>query len=301
MTMRPVAAICRVLGVGRATVYRACAPRPRRYAKAHDRTVAAQIRAIIRGRGSYGYRRVTALVNRAFGAAYNRKRIRRVMELNAWTLPRALKRRSGRAHTGRVRRDGSNERWCSGSFEIGCRDGDVVEVAFAIDCCDRECLAHVAETRDLCGADIRALIGQAVAARFGEGRPPTPVQWLSVNESMYTALETVIAAERLNLAPVTTPAYSPQSNGLSEAFVHTLRRDYLDGAELASADALLEQLPRWIADYDRVAPALRTRLWGAAGIPASAAGSRDRLGQPVSPQSGSTTGPDELAQDGSGP
>ena len=94
----------------------------------------------------------------------------------------------------------------------------------------------------------------AVAARFGEARPLAPVQWLSDNGGMYTALETVICAERLGLAPVTTPAYSPESNGMAEAFVHTLKRDYISGADLSSAAALLDQLPAWIADYNGLAP-----------------------------------------------
>jgi putative transposase len=62
----------------------------------------------------------------------------------------------------------------------------------------------------------------------------------------------VIRAERLGLAPITTPVRSPESNGMSEAFVSTVRRDYLDGAELGCAAAVLEQLPRWTADYSHV-------------------------------------------------
>lgn len=80
------------------------------------------------------------------------------------------------------------------------------------------------------------------------------MQFLSDNGSIYTAIETVITAERLGLAPVTTPAYIPQSNGMSEAFVRTLRRDYLDGADRSSAASVLEQIPRWLADYNGVAP-----------------------------------------------
>ena len=96
---------------------------------------------------------------------------------------------------------------------------------------------------------------RAVAARFGAGeRPDAPIQWLSDNGSIYTALETVITAERLHLAPITTPAASPESNGMSEAFVNTLRRDYLAGADLSSAAAVLDQLPHWMADYNAIAP-----------------------------------------------
>ncbi|GJG89299.1 integrase [Gemmatimonadetes bacterium T265] len=228
-----------------------------RYTWADDRPVAAQVRAVIRDRATYGYRRVTALVNRACGTKYKPKRVRRVMARNGWTLPVRVRRRSGRAHPGRVARDGPNERWCSDSLLVPCTNVEVVEIGFVLDCYGRECLAALRQPRDLCGADIRALMGQAVAARFGEGRfgegrATPPVQWLSDNEEVYTALETVIAAERVGLAPVTTPAYSPESNGTAEAFLKTLKRDYVDGADLSSAAAVLDQLPRWAADDNGV-------------------------------------------------
>jgi len=52
----------------------------------------------------------------------------------------------------------------------------------------------------------------------------------------------------------TTPAASPESNGMSEAFVNTLRRDSVAGADLATAALVLEQIPAWIGDYTAVAP-----------------------------------------------
>ena len=123
-----------------------------------------------------------------------------------------------------------------------------------MDCHDREALAVVAEARGITGEDIRRLIRQAVFARFGAQSPAEPIQWLSGNEAIYTALETVIQAERLGLTPITTPVASPESNGIAEAFVHTLRRDYLDGADRSSAERILEQIPAWIADYNANAP-----------------------------------------------
>ena len=47
-----------------------------------------------------------------------------------------------------------------------CRYGEVVEIGFALDCCDRECLAVVAEPRALTGAHIRRLMHAAAAARL---------------------------------------------------------------------------------------------------------------------------------------
>lgn len=255
MTGRKLAPICRTLGISRACAYRESVGRPARYVRADDRVVTAQMRTVIRARASYGARRVRALVNREFATGYNLKRIQRLMDVNGWKLPRATRRRTGRAHRGLIQRAVSNERWCSDVLEIACWNGELVQLGFVLDCHDREALATVAAPRDLLGTDIQQLMQQAVAARFGAGaRPDTPLQWLSDNGSIYTAIETVITAERLHLVPITTPAQSAESNGMSEAFVNTLRRDYVAGADLATAALVLEQIPAWIADYNAVAP-----------------------------------------------
>jgi len=255
MTGRKLAPICRALGISRACAYRESLGRPARYLRADDRVVTAQIRTVIRTRASYGARRVRALVNREFATGYNLKRIQRLMDLNGWKLPRATRRRTGRAHRGLIQRDVSNERWCSDVLEIACWNGELVQLGFVLDCHDREALATVAAPRDLVATDIQQLMQQAVAGRFGAGeRPDAPIQWLSDNGSIYTALDTLITAERLHLVPITTPAASPESNGMSEAFVNTLRRDYIVGADLSTAALVLEQIPAWIADYNAVAP-----------------------------------------------
>lgn len=254
MTGRPLARIARVLGIGRATAYRDRGPRASRYQRRDDPLVYQQLKSVLRERGSYGYRRATVVVNRSFGTRYNRKRIQRVMRLSGLAL--AVRRRAGnrRAHRGIVAMPGSNQRWCSDKMTIVCWNGEVVELVFAVDCHDREAMAVVAEARAIDGADIRRLMRKAGFARFGNQRPADPVQWLSDNEGIYTALETVIAAERLGLTPITTPVASPESNGIAEAFVHTLRRDYLDGADRSSAERILEKIPAWIADYNENAP-----------------------------------------------
>ena len=109
--------------------------------------------------------------------------------------------------------------------------------------------------RESVGADIQLLMQRAVATRFGTGeRPDVPIQWLTDNGSIYTALDTPCATERLHLVPITTPAASPQSNGMSEAFVNTLRRDYLAGADRSTAALVLDQIPTWLADDNAVAP-----------------------------------------------
>lgn len=254
MTGHPLAAICRTFGVSRSTAYRTSSERSCFYERVEDAQVLEEIREITRRRASYGYRRVTARVNRLFKRTYNPKRIRRVMRIHDLQIPPRVRRRTGRAHTGRIATEQSNVRWCSDALEIACWNGEIVQVGFVLDCCDREALAWVAAPRDLTGENIRVLMSRAVEARIPEGKAGSTLQWLSDNGSIYTALETQIHAERLGLVPVTTPARSPQSNGMSEAFVNTLRRDYIEGAELWSAAQVIAQVPEWIEDYNEQAP-----------------------------------------------
>jgi putative transposase len=250
-------AICAVLGIARRTAYYVARARPGgRHHRAADQSVLEQIRAVTNRRATYGYRRVWAMVNRTFRTHYNRKRIRRVMQLHGLMLPPRVHRRHGRPHLGQIQQPASNQRWCSDVFLIPCWSGEVISVAFAIDCHDREVPAFVASPRPLTGADIRMLMDRTLWARFGDAtlKAPHAIQWLSDNGPQYTATATVLYAHELGLVPITTPAYSPESNGLAEAFVGTFKRDYLGDADLRDAESVLTQLAGWIDDYNTQAP-----------------------------------------------
>jgi transposase InsO family protein len=253
----PVTVICQALRVARRTAYYVARARADgRYHRTADPTVLEQIRAVTNSRATYGYRRVWAMVNRTFRTGYNRKRIRRVMQLHGLMLAPRVHRRHGRPHLGRIVQPASNQRWCSDVFLIPCRSGEVLSVAFAIDCHDREVFAWTASPRPLTGADIRTLMDKALWTRFGEAmlKAPHAIQWLSDNGPQYTATASVLYAHELGLVPITTPSYSPQSNGLAEAFVKTFKRDYVDGAEVRDAETVLAQLSGWIQDYNTRAP-----------------------------------------------
>lgn len=257
MTGLPVAAICRTLQIARRTAYHVPRVRPEGgYCKPEDETVLRQIRSVTNSRASYGSRRTRVMVNEACRTKYGRHRIRRIMRRNGLMLAPRVHRRHGRPHLGQVRQPASNQRWCSDIFLIPCWSGEVVSVAFVIDCHDREVLAHVAAPRSLKGSDIRTLMERALWKRFGEAALKTPqsIQWLSDNGPQYTATESVFYAHELGFEPITTPAYSPQSNGMAEALVKTLKRDYVAGADLRDAESVLLQLEGWIEDYNTRAP-----------------------------------------------
>ena len=95
---------------------------------------------------------------------------------------------------------------------------------------------------------------EAVEKRFGSYRAPEGVEVLSDNGSAYTAKETRIFARQLGLKSCFTPVASPQSNGMSEAFVKTLKRDYVRVNSLPNAETVLNLIGEWIEDYNNNHP-----------------------------------------------
>jgi putative transposase len=126
-------------------------------------------------------------------------------------------------------------------------------VAFALDCCDREAMSFVATTSGITGEDVRDLMVAAVEHRFGRvNRLPVKIEWLTDNGSCYLARETRRFATDVGLVPCTTPLESPQSNGMAEAFVRTLKRDYVRVSPVPDAETVLRQLPSWLAHYNHL-------------------------------------------------
>jgi transposase InsO family protein len=253
--------IAETLGVARSNLIERQARPPRGrgpYRKPEDAALLPLLRRLVDERPSYGYRRITALVNRHQGAhgepRINAKRVLRIMRVNGLTLERHTARRPGRTHDGVVIALKPNARWSSDHFELACRNGEVVRVLFAIDACDREIIAWSATTGGISGERVRDLMIVCVERRFGDTRTTCPVEWLSDNGSAYGAKNTLDTAAALGLRLCFTPARSPQSNGVSEAFVKTLRRDYARLSILPDAETAIALLPGWFNDYNEVHP-----------------------------------------------
>lgn len=255
-------AVCGVLGVARSNIAARSKSPPDKPILGRPPLPEAElveaIKEIIADMPTYGYRRVWAILRRAAIAegqdSPNHKRVYRVMKVHGLLL----QRHAGgdeRRHDGRIAVDRSNLRWCSDGFELGCGNGEKVRVAFALDCCDREAIGFVATTEGIKGEDVRDLMTVAVESRFGQvNRLPSTIEWLTDNGSGYVAGETRRFAREIGLEPLTTPVESPQSNGMAEAFVRTIKRDYARVSPLPTAAAVIRQLPIWFDHYNRVHP-----------------------------------------------
>jgi putative transposase len=221
--------------------------------KVNDHELLEKVNQAIQERPTYGYRRITALLNRGKDKKINHKRIYRVMSENGLLLTKHGKKPS-RTHEGKVITMKSDMRWCSDGFCIQCDNGDQVHVAFAIDACDREALGFIASTVGINSDMICDLLFEAVEYRFKQGGLPKKLQWLTDNGPYYTSKKTVAFARELGFEVCTTPAYSPQSNGMAEAFVKTFKRDYVSMADISSAETVMRQLARWFDEYNEIAP-----------------------------------------------
>ncbi len=234
-------------------------PRPRGRPLLPDAELVADIRLLVADLPTYGYRRVHALLRRQAKkigrAAPNPKRVYRVMKVHGLLLQRHGGRSDERRHDGRVAVDQRNTRWCSDGLEIACDNGEKVRVAFALDCCDREAMGHVATTGGITAEDVQDLMVATVEHRYGPvNRLPKPIEWLTDNGSCYTARDTLTFARDIGLVPRMTPVSSPQSNGMAEAFVRTSKRDYVRVNPRPDARTVIEQLPGWLAHYNEVHP-----------------------------------------------
>lgn len=246
-----MSAIAESLGVSRTSVYRV----PYEFAQrvtSGDEELLERIKLIVEAKPTFGYRRVTAVLRRE-GRRVNHKRVYRLMKASKLLLDRFAPKPE-RPHDGKVITLKSDLRWCTDAFMIRCWSGEAIHVAFSLDCCDREAISFVAADTHLNGEDIRDLIAASVEQRFGGIKAPHPVEWLSDNGPQFVANETRKFAVDCGLLPRNTRPYSPESNGMAEAFVKTFKRDFVYLADVRDAKRVLAQLPKWFEEYNENHP-----------------------------------------------
>jgi transposase InsO family protein len=183
-------------------------------------------------------------------------------------LARRYAQRPDRSHDGKVVTLRSNLRRRPDRLEFVCWNGDVIRAAFIPGAHDRELIAWRAVAgAGISGSDEADMMLEAVETRFSGYRAPQPVEMLSPsrglqanlcraadNGSPYIAKETRVDPRQIGLKPCFMPIKSPQSNGISEAFVNTLKRDYVRVTPLPDAKTVLGLIGGWINDDNESHP-----------------------------------------------
>ena len=172
-----ISVVARALGVSRSNLYAqaAVATPESSYVEANgqpkskDESLVAEIRGILGVRPTYGYRRITAILRQKKTFSANHKKVYRVMKAANLLLQRHTGKVQ-RTHEGKVITLRSNTRWCTDAFGIQCWNGEQLQVAFSINCCDREVISWVTSSRGIDGELVRDLMTETLENRFPGAR-----------------------------------------------------------------------------------------------------------------------------------
>lgn len=225
-------------------------------------TALEEIKAALACHPSFGYKRLTAVVNRECRkqnrADINREKVYRIVkeEQLLFGKPKQLVAGYSRKHDGKVAVEQSNQRWCSDGLEFKCMNGETITMTFVMDCCDREVISFVAKVgRGLAAWMAQEQVLLAVNRRFGNVQcVPKELQLLTDNGSAYTSKATRRLLKTLGIEDCKTAVCSPQSNGMAESMVKTLKRDYLPFIDRTNAASALCALPEMVEKYNAEHP-----------------------------------------------
>jgi putative transposase len=223
-----------------------------------EERILAEAREVMGEMPTYGYRRIWARIRSRYRERQeqppNHKRVYRILKAHGLLLRRDGTPGEERAHDGKVAVDQSDRRWCSDEFHIPCDNQEQVHVLFSLDCCDREAISYLATTAGIASEHVQDLMVESVEQRFDELTLCDDVEWLSDNGPPFAARITRKFGKQLGLRPCRTPIRSPQSNGMAEAFVKTIKRDYVAVNPRPDARTVLQKLPQWFEHYNEHHP-----------------------------------------------
>ena len=235
---------CRVLGQARST------QRRRPTVRDDEDALTKRIIELASCYGRYGYRRITALLNRE-GWRVNHKRVERIWRREGLKVPKKQPRRGRLWLTDgsciRLRPTHRDHVWSYDFIFDRTRDGGVIKVLTVIDEYTRECLTLKAERR-LDSGDVLEVLDDLFMRRG------IPEHIRSDNGSELTAEVVRSWLETLEVKPLYIEPGSPWENGYVESFHGKLRDELLNGElfdTLWEAKVLLEQ---WRREYNAVRP-----------------------------------------------
>lgn len=248
----------KALGVAKSTVYYKAKAYPKErkgtLRKQLEEEVKTNILAITAKKATYGIPRVKAILKRDYGVNVTKYRIHRFMKEEGLLIKRNRTRGSNRLHTGKIAVSEPNTRWASDITSIKCWNGQKLRFTYVLDCCDRSIISWKAGIH-MQACDIEIMLQEAIFNRFAEKLPPkNTLQFLHDNGPEYIEKRLSKSIADWNIINCNTPTYSPQSNGMCEAFNGTFKRDYVYESCLDDANMVHQQIQKWVDEYNKFAP-----------------------------------------------
>jgi transposase InsO family protein len=254
--------VCRVWDLPRSTVYarRERATRPPRAVRRRGpvpRVSDADLLALIRRDletspfTGEGHRKVWARLRRRDGVPVSRKRVLRVMRENHLLSPHRVRRGAGALHEGRITTTGPNQMWGTDGAMVQTVKQGTVWVFVAVEHWNAECVGwHVAKHGDRYAAlapvamGLKAIYGtlEAEAARGLSLRRDNGPQYISEhfnNQVRFWGMQS-------------SPAFveEPQTNGVAERFIRTLKEQVVHGRVFQDVEDLREAVAAFVERYN---------------------------------------------------
>jgi transposase InsO family protein len=139
------------------------------------------------------------------------------MKNNGLLLRNKGTRNPPREHTGKVCVPTPNTRWASDLTRIRLWDGTRLRFTYILDCCDRSIISYRIG-RYMWAVDVEQMLQEALLKRFDQLPAPHELEFLHDNGPEYLENALQKQLKDWNIKNCNTPIYSPQSNGMCEAF-----------------------------------------------------------------------------------
>lgn len=197
-----------------------------------------------------GHKKITARLRRR-GVCTSRKRVLRLMREAGLLAPTPkVRRRARRLHDGRITTDTPDELWATDPTEAWTRRDGRCAVFAIVDHCTGEAWLDAAPKMDrLAAAD---LLREAIADRFGSVELGAAAGLKLRHDGGSCFRSAHYQAEITHLAIERSPAfhYEPETNGVVEKFIQTLKQQLLWIERFDTLAELRARLRQFAADYN---------------------------------------------------
>jgi len=212
------------------------------------------IKEVCKNRATYGVPRVKAITKRDFDLDISYYMVWKIMGENKLLIKKPNKSTDIRVHSGKIIVPKSNLRWASDITSIKLWNNTKARFTYVLDCCDRSIISWRLGFR-MQASDIELMLQEAIHKRFNcLETKALGLEFLHDNGPEYIEKKFKKQMISWDVKNCNTPTYSPESNGMCEAFNGTFKRDYVYQSCLDNYETLRSQIGNWIEDYNTYAP-----------------------------------------------